>query len=147
MGINLLREGLNLPEVSLVAILDADKEGFLRNEATLIQIMGRAARHLNGHIILYADKKTQSIKKAIAEISRRRNIQEEYNKKCGISPKTISQEIKKWDFLQKETSAAADLEIIHNKKILEKEMKKAAKELNFERAAQIRDLIKKLANP
>lgn len=144
VGINLLREGLDLPEVSLVAILDADKEGFLRNETTLIQIMGRAARHLEGSIILYADKKTESIKKAIKEINRRRKIQEDYNKNNNITPKAISKEIKEWNFLQKEKQIASEFMIIKDKKLLEKEMKKAAKNLDFERAAEIRDLIKKL---
>jgi excinuclease ABC subunit B len=144
VGINLLREGLDLPEVSLVAILDADKEGFLRNETTLIQIMGRAARHQEGSIILYADKKTKSIKKAIKEINRRRKIQEDYNKNHNITPKAISKEIKEWNFLQKEKQVASEFMIIKDKKLLEKEMKKAAKNLDFERAAEIRDLIKKL---
>jgi excinuclease ABC subunit B len=144
VGINLLREGLDLPEVSLVAVLDADKEGFLRNETTLIQIMGRAARHSEGTIILYADKETDSIKRAVKEINRRRKIQEEYNKKHGITPKAISKEVKNWDFLQKEKEIASEFMMIKDKKLLEKEMKKAAKDLDFERAAEIRDLIKKL---
>ena len=144
VGINLLREGLDLPEVSLVAILDADKEGFLRNETTLIQIMGRAARHLEGSIILYADKQTESIKRAVKEINRRRKIQENYNKKHKIKPKAINKEIRYWDFLQKEKQISSEFMIIKDKKLLEKEMKKAAKELDFERAAEIRDLIKKL---
>ncbi len=144
VGINLLREGLDLPEVSLVAILDADKEGFLRNETTLIQIMGRAARHLEGSIILYADKETKSIKKAVKEINRRRKIQEDYNKKHDITPEAINKEIRDWEFLQKEKQIASEFLMIKDKKLLEKEMKKAAKELNFERAAEIRDLIKNL---
>lgn len=144
VGINLLREGLDLPEVSLVAILDADKEGFLRNETTLIQIMGRAARHSEGSIILYAEKETESIKKAIKEINRRRKIQQDYNKKHNIIPKAINKEIRDWEFLQKEKQIASEFMMIKDKKFLEKEMKKAAKELDFERAAEIRDLIKKL---
>jgi len=145
VGINLLREGLDLPEVSLVAILDADKEGFLRNETTLIQIMGRAARHSEGSIILYADKKTKSIKKAIKEINRRRKIQEDYNKKHNITPRAINKEVKNWEFSQKEKQIASEFMIIKDKKLLEKEMKKAAKSLDFERAAEIRDLIKRLS--
>ena len=92
VGINLLREGLDLPEVSLVAVLDADKEGYLRSETSLIQIFGRAARNLNGHVILYADQITNSMERAISETSRRRSIQMEYNKKNNITPKTIKKE-------------------------------------------------------
>ncbi|MFA6190495.1 MAG: excinuclease ABC subunit UvrB [Candidatus Staskawiczbacteria bacterium] len=152
VGINLLREGIDLPEVSLVAILDADKEGFLRNETTLIQTMGRAARHLNGRVILYADKETLSMKNAIKEINRRRKIQEDYNKKNNITPATIVSNIRDWKF-SKDSSANSDKEsineeffAIHDQKLLEKEMKIAAKNLDFERAAEIRDLIKKLNN-
>lgn len=147
VGINLLREGLDLPEVALVAILDADKEGFLRSETTLIQTMGRAARHLDGHVILYADEITGSIKRAVNEIKRRREIQEEYNKKYKIIPKQIVKEIRDWPFLTKEKEVTSELWMIHDKKLLEKEMKEAAKNLDFERAAEIRDLIKKLPNP
>jgi excinuclease ABC subunit B len=143
VGINLLREGIDLPEVSLVAILDADKEGFLRNETTLIQTMGRAARHQNGRIILYADKETFSMKNAIKEINRRRKIQQEYNKKNKITPKTIISDIRDWGFSKKE-DIAKELWLVHDKKLLEKEMKEAAKNLDFERAAEIRDLIKKI---
>lgn len=143
VGINLLREGLDLPEVSLIAILDADKEGFLRNKTTLIQTMGRAARHPNGHIILYADKTTQSMKSAIDEVNRRRKIQENYNKKNKITPKAIVKDIRGWEFSKKE-EISSELWIIKDKKLLEKEMKIAARNLNFERAAEIRDLIKKL---
>ncbi len=144
VGINLLREGLDLPEVSLIAILDADKEGFLRNETTLIQTMGRAARHLQGHVIMYADKKTLSMEKAIKEVLRRRNIQEKYNKKHKITPKAISKEIREWPFAPKEKEVGIEFWAIQDKKLLEKEMKVAAKNLNFERAAEIRDLIKKI---
>jgi len=144
VGINLLREGLDLPEVSLIAILDADKEGFLRNETTLIQTMGRAARHLQGHVIMYADKKTLSMEKAIKEVLRRRNIQEKYNKKHKITPKAISKEIREWPFAPKEKEVGIEFWAIQDKKLLEKEMKVAAKSLNFERAAEIRDLIKKI---
>ncbi|MEI7424521.1 MAG: excinuclease ABC subunit UvrB [Candidatus Staskawiczbacteria bacterium] len=143
VGINLLREGLDLPEVSLVAILDADKEGFLRNETTLIQTMGRAARHISGRVILYADKTTLSMKSAIDEINRRRKIQEAYNKKNKITPKTIITNIREWGF-SKEEEIADEFGFIQDKKLLEKEMKIAAKNLNFERAAEIRDLIEKM---
>jgi len=142
VGINLLREGLDLPEVALVVILDADKEGFLRNETTLIQIMGRASRHKQGLIILYADKKTKSMQKAIKEIERRRKIQKQYNQKHHIVPKAVKKEIKDWGFLKKEKVIASEFAAIRDKKLLEKEMKKAAKNLDFERAARIRDLIK-----
>ncbi len=147
VGINLLREGLDLPEVSLVAILDADKEGFLRNETTLIQTMGRAARHQNGRIILYADKETLSMKNAISEINRRRKIQEAYNKKHGITPKAVIKEIRKWDFeknKEEKKGVASEFGLVNDKKLLEKEMKTAARNLDFERAAELRDLIKKL---
>jgi len=144
VGINLLREGLDLPEVSLIAILDADKEGFLRNETTLIQTMGRAARHLQGHVIMYADKKTLSMEKAIKEVLHRRNIQEKYNKKHKITPRAISKEIREWPFAPKEKEVGIEFWAIQDKKLLEKEMKVAAKSLNFERAAEIRDLIKKI---
>ncbi len=143
VGINLLREGLDLPEVSLVAILDADKEGFLRNETTLIQTMGRAARHPNGRIILYADKKTLSMENAISEINRRREIQENYNKKHKIKPRAIIKDIRDWGFSKKE-DISSEFGLIHDKKLLEREMKTAAANLDFERAAEIRDLIKKL---
>jgi excinuclease ABC subunit B len=145
VGINLLREGIDLPEVSLVAILDADKEGFLRNETTLIQTMGRAARHQNGKIIMYADKTTFSMQAAINEINRRRKIQEDYNKKNKITPKTIISDIRDWGFSKKE-DVAEEFWLVHDKKLLEKEMKIAAKNLDFERAAELRDLIKKTNN-
>lgn len=145
VGINLLREGLDLPEVSLVAILDADKEGFLRNKTTLIQTMGRAARHIQGRVILYADKTTQSMKSAIKEINRRRKIQENYNKKHKIIPTQIMKDIRSWEFGNKEKGIQSELWLVKDKKLLEKEMKKAAQNLDFERAAEIRDLIKKVA--
>jgi len=144
VGINLLREGLDLPEVSLVAILDADKEGFLRNATTLIQTMGRAARHQNGEIIMYADKITGSMKSAIDEVNRRRKIQEDYNKKHGIVPTQIVKKIQDWEFGKKEKGVESELWLVKDKKLMEKEMKEAAKNLDFERAAEIRDLIKKL---
>ena len=144
VGINLLREGLDLPEVSLIAILDADKEGFLRNKTTLIQTMGRASRNIKGHVILYADKITKSIKEATEEIKRRRKIQIKFNKTHGITPKPITKEIKKWPFASKEKTLGPEFWITKDKKLLEKEMKKAAKTLDFERAAEIRNLIKSL---
>jgi excinuclease ABC subunit B len=144
VGINLLREGLDLPEVALIAILDADKEGFLRSETTLIQTMGRAARHPEGHVILYADKITQSMKKAIKEVERRRKIQIEYNKKYRISPKPIVKPIREWPFIKKEKEISAEFFMIRDLKLLEQEMKEAARNLDFERAAEIRDLIKKI---
>jgi excinuclease ABC subunit B len=146
VGINLLREGLDLPEVALVAILDADKEGFLRNETTLIQTMGRAARHAEGRVIMYADKKTNSIKKAVAEITRRRKIQEKYNKEQNITPQPIIKAIKDWPFLSKKQEISAEFWSVQDKKLIEKEMKIAAKNLDFERAAELRDLLKNLEN-
>ena len=143
VGINLLREGLDLPEVSLVAILDADKEGFLRNETTLIQTMGRAARHINGRVILYADKTTFSMKNAIDEIDRRRKIQSAYNRKNKITPKAVIKDIRDWGFSKKE-DVASEFWAVQDKNLLEKEMKMAAKNLDFERAAELRDLIEKL---
>ncbi|MDP3963312.1 MAG: excinuclease ABC subunit UvrB [bacterium] len=154
VGINLLREGLDLPEVSLVAILDADKEGFLRNETTLIQTIGRAARHINGRVIMFADAVTESMRRAIDETVRRRKVQEAYNTEHGITPKTIRKAIKAWEFATyKETvdpmqdfmkgllerEGFKDLSGII--KSLEKEMKSAAKDLDFEKAATIRDQI------
>jgi excinuclease ABC subunit B len=149
VGINLLREGIDLPEVALVAILDADKEGFLRNKTTLIQTMGRAARHPNGRIILYADKNTMSIQSAVAEINRRRKIQEDYNKKNKITPQAIIKDIRDWGFSKnlpagRQEKIALEFGLIHDRKLLEKEMKTATKNLDFERAAELRDLIKKM---
>ena len=144
IGINLLREGLDLPEVGLVAILDADKEGFLRNETTLIQTMGRASRNLNGRVILYADKTTGSMKAAVKEIERRRKIQKNYNTKHNITPQAISKAIKDWQKTEKEKTLKAEFGVVNDIKILKKEMQIAAANLDFERAAQIRDLIKNL---
>ena len=144
VGINLLREGLDLPEVSLVAILDADKEGFLRSETTLIQTMGRASRHPEGHCILYADKITKSMELAIKEVERRRKIQEKYNKEHNITPKPILKPIREWPFSKKEKEIKTEFWQIKDRKLLEKEMKEAAQNLDFERAAEIRDLLKKL---
>jgi len=143
VGINLLREGLDLPEVALIAILDADKEGFLRNKTTLIQTMGRAARHKNGRVILYADKTTQSMQAATDEINRRRKIQEAYNKKYCITPTAIVKDIRDWGF-SKPQDVSSEFNFVQDKKLLEKEMKLAAKNLDFERAVELRDLIAKL---
>ncbi len=170
IGINLLREGIDLPEVRLVAILDADKEGFLRSTTSLIQLMGRAARNVNGYVILYADKMTESIKEAIEEVNRRRKIQLEYNKIHNITPKSIKKEIREgvlpeskrrkqrevtplWEF----ESIPVDLEPIISAykaasgkekkriiKFLKEEMKRYADLLDFENAIRIRDLLKKL---
>ncbi len=148
VGINLLREGLDLPEVSLVAILDADKEGFLRNDITLIQTMGRAARHVEGRVIMYADTITKSMRRAIKETNRRRKTQEEYNKKHRITPRSIEKPLIAEGDPQITTdplSAAIGSESAEVSKYLEKEMKKAAKEMDFERAAELRDKIKGLA--
>lgn len=156
VGINLLREGLDIPEVSLIAILDADKEGFLRSERSLIQTIGRAARNANGHVIMYADKVTNSMEIAIKETKRRRALQEAYNEKHGITPKTIQKEIR--DVIratqvaeeQDSYEVASKFEKMSQSerdKVLsemEKEMKEAAKALNFERAAELRDLILEL---
>ena len=150
VGINLLREGLDLPEVSLVAILDADKEGYLRSEEALIQTMGRAARHLNAHVIMYADTITQSMQKAIEETGRRRQVQEAYNKEHGITPQGIRKAIK--DITERVQAVAetrvpyavtpiSKEEMAHLIKQLESQMKAAAKNLEFEKAAMIRDRI------
>ncbi|MCD6567968.1 MAG: excinuclease ABC subunit UvrB [Dehalococcoidia bacterium] len=154
VGINLLREGLDLPEVSMVAILDADKEGYLRSSEALIQTMGRAARHINAHAIMYADSVTRSMRGAIDEISRRRRIQEAYNKEHGITPQGIKKAIKDIaDRIQAveepQTSYGATTvipseEIPHLIKELELSMKKAAGQLEFEKAAMIRDRITEL---
>ncbi len=145
VGINLLREGLDIPEVSLVAILDADKEGFLRSETSLIQTIGRAARNAEGQVIMYADRITDSMEKAIDETNRRREIQQKYNEEHNITPKTIVKNIAELIAAvqeEEETSATANTAnvIMH----LEEEMKKAAEELRFEDAAKIRDRIKRL---
>lgn len=151
VGINLLREGLDLPEVSLIAILDADKEGFLRSETSLIQTIGRAARNSKGHVIMYADKITRSMKKAIDETERRRKIQTEFNEKHGITPTTIKKNISEIIQVTKATNEIEEVkeefshEQIENIIInLETEMYKAAEELDFEKAAEIRDQIAKM---
>ena len=157
VGINLLREGIDVPEVSLIAILDADKEGFLRNERSLIQTIGRAARNAHGHVIMYADNITESMQKAIAETKRRRSIQEAYNEAHHIVPKTIKKEIRanistSEKVAAKSKEAELDLDFVDmNKKdqqaliaSLEAQMKQAAKQLDFEEAATLRDTILEL---
>ena len=150
VGINLLREGLDIPEVSLVAILDADKEGFLRSERSLIQTIGRAARNTDGKVIMYADELTESMEKAITETNRRRKIQSEYNKKHNITPKTINKAIR-------DTIKATMIEDIQEEYHIEKEesieeviaklteeMLKYAANMEFEKAAELRDKIKEI---
>ncbi|MCQ2794767.1 MAG: excinuclease ABC subunit UvrB [Bacilli bacterium] len=151
VGINLLREGLDIPEVSLICILDADKEGFLRSTRSLIQIIGRTARNKNGQVIMYADHMTDSMKEAIAETNRRRAIQEKYNKDNGIIPETIIKEIRlpisnKESDLTKFTKKGkkSKSELTAQMKQIEKEMRQAAKEYNFERAAELRDILLEL---
>ena len=150
VGINLLREGLDLPEVSLVAILDADKEGFLRSETSLVQTIGRAARHVNGRVIMYADKMTGSMERAITETNRRRGIQKEYNEKHGIIPKSIVKELRDPIAITSAVTEQADpkkMSESQKKKQIEaltKQMKEAAKVLDFETAAALRDRIKRL---
>ena len=151
VGINLLREGLDIPECALVGILDADKEGFLRSETSLIQTIGRAARNLDGKVILYADKETKSIKKAIKETERRRNIQIEYNKKHKITASTVKKEISdvlesvyEKDYVKIGTGANVGGNLKKHIKALNKKMKESATNLEFEEAAKIRDEIRKL---
>ena len=153
VGINLLREGLDLPEVSLVAILDADKQGFLRTETSLIQTVGRAARNVNGKVVMYADSISDAMKKAISETNRRRRIQKKYNDENGITPKTIEKSVRA--VIEATKVAEQGAEYYHGKspleltkkeltdyvKSLEKEMKQAATDLQFERAARLRDMI------
>jgi excinuclease ABC subunit B len=153
IGINLLREGLDLPEVSMVAILDADKAGFLRSETSLIQTIGRAARNVNARVILYADTITPAMKKAIGETARRRELQIKYNSDNGITPQTIHKAIRAG--LESEVKARRTVqEAIHSSdqqmdqteiiKLLEEEMLQSAQNLEFERAAQLRDKINEL---
>jgi len=151
VGINLLREGLDLPEVSLVAILDADKEGFLRSESALIQTIGRAARHVNGTVIMYADNLTDSMRRAIDETNRRRAKQVAYNQRHGIEPRSIVKAVR--DLTDRVRKVAEERpayavsrempkdELAHLIKELEKQMKAAAAELEFEKAALLRDQI------
>ena len=159
VGINLLREGLDLPEVSLVAILDADKEGFLRGETSLIQTIGRAARNADGRVIMYADSMTRSMRAAISETNRRREIQDAYNKANGIIPKTVVKGVR--DVIEigvsdeqeskrkkgGEPASSRKLTATEREKMIElmtKEMKDAARRLEFEQAAFLRDQIQKL---
>ena len=149
VGINLLREGLDIPEVSLVAILDADKEGFLRSETSLIQTVGRAARNINGHVIMYADTVTRSMKGAIDETNRRREIQMRYNEQNGITPASIKKRVADVIEIGKKVKPESDKKLskLERDKLIEKltlEMKDAAKRLEFEQAAYIRDRIKEL---
>ncbi len=145
VGINLLREGLDIPEVSLVAILDADKQGFLRSERSLIQTIGRAARNANGKVIMYADNISESMDKAIKETNRRRKVQEEYNKKNNIIPKTIIKEIREVvtnnKNIEKDTNKISKKDKQKLMLDIEKEMKEAAKNLDFERAMELRDIL------
>ena len=155
VGINLLREGLDIPEITLVAILDADKEGFLRSETSLIQTIGRAARNSEGHVIMYADNMTDSMRNAINETNRRRSIQEEYNKEHGITPQTIKKAVRDVISISKqiakeemqfdkdpESMSRKELEKLIEK--VDKNMRKAAADLNFEAAAELRDKLKEL---
>jgi excinuclease ABC subunit B len=157
IGINLLREGLDLPEVSLVAILDADQEGFLRSDRSLIQTIGRAARNVNGRAIFYADRITGSMERAIDETKRRRDAQREYNDANGITPKTVIKSTEQVRFITRVADAREGTEARHEEQSrreaqasratdpteliaqLEKEMKKAAADLDFETAARLRD--------
>ena len=150
VGINLLREGLDIPEISLVAILDADKEGFLRSETSLIQTIGRAARNEEGHVIMYADSITDSMQAAIEETNRRRGIQQKYNEEHGITPQTIKKAVRDLISISKviakeELQFEKDPESMSRKELekliaqIEKQMKKAAADLNFESAAELRD--------
>ena len=156
VGINLLREGLDIPEVSLVAILDADKEGFLRSETSLIQTIGRAARNAEGRVIMYADVMTESMQKAIDETNRGRGIQQAYNEAHGITPQTIVKKVhdviqitkaatEKQKFgLEKDPESMSEKDLKKLIQTLDKEMKHAAMELQFERAAELRDKILEL---
>lgn len=145
VGINLLREGLDIPEVSLIAILDADKEGFLRSSRSLIQIIGRCARNANGNVIMYADKITDSMKEAIEETERRRKIQQQYNISHNIIPQTIKKEIREVisniDTAEVKTTKVSKKEIAKTIDTVEAEMKEAAKNLDFERAMELRDIL------
>ena len=146
VGINLLREGLDIPEVSLIAILDADKEGFLRSNRSLIQTIGRCARNANGHVIMYGDKITDSMQQAIEETARRRKIQEKYNEEHGIVPKTIIKDIREIisnnaNIQDSKTKKPSKKEMERTIETIEKEMREAAKNLDFERAMELRDIL------
>ena len=157
VGINLLREGLDIPEVALVAILDADKEGFLRSTRSLVQTMGRAARNVNGRVILYADRETKSIQETLEVTDRRRDLQEAYNKEHGITPRTVSKSIASlrdsiWEAdyatvptaKEREQDAVPFHELPELIEGLQSEMRDAAAGLEFERAAALRDRIRDL---
>ena len=150
VGINLLREGLDIPEISLVAILDADKEGFLRSETSLIQTIGRAARNAEGHVVMYADTITDSMRAALDETARRREIQQKYNEEHGITPQTIKKAVRDLISISKviaeeEVRFEKDPESMSRKELekligeVQKKMQKAAADLNFEAAAELRD--------
>ena len=150
VGINLLREGLDIPEISLVAILDADKEGFLRSATSLIQTIGRAARNAEGHVIMYADTITDSMRMALDETSRRREIQQKYNEEHGITPQTIKKAVRELISISKaiakeELRFEKDPESMNRKELekliseIQKKMQKAAADLNFEAAVELRD--------
>jgi excinuclease ABC subunit B len=144
VGINLLREGIDIPEVSLICIMDANKQGFLRSERSLIQTMGRAARNANGHVIMYADTISEAMDKAIKETERRRAVQDEYNKAHGIVPKTIIKEIREVISNTSGDEEKPKMSASEKKKLMikiENEMKAAAKELDFERAVELRDAL------
>ncbi len=155
VGINLLREGLDIPEITLIAIIDADKEGFLRSETSLIQTIGRAARNVEGHVIMYADTVTDSMRRAMDETERRRAIQERYNEEHGITPQSIQKSVRELISISKKVAAEElrlekDPESMSVKELekltkdLTKQMKKAAAELNFEAAAELRDKLVEL---
>ena len=162
VGINLLREGLDIPEVSLVAILDADKEGFLRSERSLIQTIGRAARHINGTALLYADRITDSMRRAMYETERRRNKQVLFNQEHDITPRGVHKRVKdlidgvynietaqqhhKAAQVQARYDSMSEMQLAKEIKLLEKQMMDAAKNLEFEQAAQYRDELKRLKN-
>ncbi len=152
VGINLLREGLDIPEITLVAILDADKEGFLRSETSLIQTIGRAARNSEGHVVMYADRITESMERAIGETNRRRQIQMAYNEEHGITPTTIQKKVRDLISISKKAEKGAygitkDAESMDAKELstlitkMSQKMNTAAVELNFELAAELRDQI------
>ncbi len=150
IGINLLREGLDIPEVSLVAILDADKEGFLRSERSLIQTIGRAARNTDGTVIMYADELTDSMEKAISETNRRRKIQKQYNKEHNITPKTIRKSVRESIKVTTVEDISIEYKLEKNEDIkdvitkLTDEMLSYAANMEFEKAAELRDKIKEL---
>ena len=156
IGINLLREGLDIPECALVAILDADKEGFLRSKTSLVQTIGRAARNVDGRVILYADKMTDSLEYAVSETNRRRSAQKNYNEKHGITPESVKKGISdilesvyEMDYITVDTGVSGNTELVGNNyqthiKNLDERMKKAAGNLEFEEATRIRDEIRRL---